>query len=466
MLDLIRRQAGPQEAIVDRAAGLRLSYQALLDRVEAAAAELAGLRGRALVFLMSTNTADYVVLYLACLRARLPVLLIDANDPQELLLGTYRPALLLAPAPMSIPGFQANRGVDSAPTYRAWLNPAGAALHPDLAVLLPTSGSTGSPKLVRLTEANLRVNALSIAEYLGITASERAIQSLPMYYSYGLSVLNSHLAAGALVALTAHSFVRPEFWRDFDEERCTSFAGIPYMYETLNRLKFDPARHPSLKTMTQAGGGLSKNLIAQFHASTRKAGMRLVVMYGQTEASPRIAYVPPERLADKIGSIGIAIPGGKLSLRPVPGMEDAQEMIYTGPNVMMGYAECLEDLALGDVLDGVLETGDLAVMDADGFFWLMGRLKRFAKLFGKRISLEDVERSLEAEFKVPCAVVEGQNQLRVFFEAHGGHDPRHLAGFVASHLGVPPKAIAACALEALPRTGNGKKNYSGLDPKP
>jgi acyl-CoA synthetase (AMP-forming)/AMP-acid ligase II len=390
LLERIRLHAGPGEAIVDRDAGIRLTYQELLDRVEATSRELAALQSRALTFLLSTNTADFVVLYLACLQASLPAVLVDPNAPLAFLLETYRPSLLLAPERMTFEGFASSRQVSTAGSYLAWQCPGPRPVHEDLAILLPTSGSTGSPKLVRLREANLSANAVSIAQYLDLGPGERAIQSLPMYYSYGLSVLNSHLVAGGTVILTSLSFILAEFWAIVDGEHCTSFAGIPYMYETLHRLRFDPAGHPSLRTLTQAGGGLGKALISHFHESARKAGARLVVMYGQTEATARISFVPPERLAEKIGSIGIAIPGGRLTLRDVPGMETGREMIYAGPNVMMGYAECAEHLLLGDVLGGVLETGDLAVQDEDGFFHLVGRLNRFAKLFGRRISLEDV----------------------------------------------------------------------------
>ncbi len=462
MLDLIRRFDGPAPAVIDDESGVRLSYAELLRDAAGAGRELAGLQERALVFLLSTNTADFVRLYLGCLEAGLPLLLVDPTAPLEFLLSAYRPAMLLAPAGLEFPDYGDRGTLAVAPTYRVWQGPEPYPLHEDLAVLLPTSGSTGSPKLVRLKEANVRANAVSIAEYLELGPGERAIQSLPMYYSYGLSVLNSHLVSGGTLVLTTHSFIRPEFWAVFDREGCTSFAGIPFMYEMLHRLKFDPARHPSLRTLTQAGGGLGKAHILHFHELAANAGKRLVVMYGQTEATARISYVPPGRLAEKIGSIGIPIPGGKLTLRPVPGVEEGQEMVYEGPNVMMGYAECADDLRQGDVLKGVLPTGDLAVADEDGFFRLVGRLNRFAKLFGKRVSLDDVERSLEAEFKVSAAVKEGHDLLDVFLEAKGIDDPHAPCAFVAKRLGVPPKAVVVHLVDALPRTNNGKKNYSAL----
>jgi long-chain acyl-CoA synthetase len=464
MLERIATNPEHAIALVDGPSGTTVTFGALVRNVHGLAGRLGPSRGQELAFLLSTNTLDYVLLYLACLEARIPALLVDPGAPMEFLLATYRPSIILAPDGPAFEGFREAWRAEEAPSYRVWQRPAPCPVHPDLALLLSTSGSTGSPKLVRLTRSNLVANATSIATYLELDPGERAIQSLPMFYSYGLSVLNSHLVSGGSVVLTPESFLRPAFWQTFDSQECTSFAGIPYMYETLHRLRFDPAAHPSLRTLTQAGGGLKPELISHFHDQCRTCGKRLVVMYGQTEATARISYVPPGRLGEKIGSIGIAIPGGSLNLRPIPGMEPSCEMIYRGPNVMMGYAESRADLALGDVLHGELATRDLAVQDEDGYFRLVGRLSRFAKLFGRRISLEEVERNLEREFQAPAAVVEGENRICVFMEGPDGGTGDRIAGHLAQFLGVPPKAIDARIVPSLPRTGNGKKNYSALLP--
>jgi len=316
---------------------------------------------------------------------------------------------------------------------------------------------------VRLTRRNLESNARSIARYLGLGPRERAIESLAMQYSYGLSVLNSHLAAGGSVVLTAHSFLRPEFWRAVDDERCTSFAGVPYVYETLHRLRFDPRRHPSLRTLTQAGGALRRDLIAHFQQLTEGAGARFFVMYGQTEATARISYVPPEMLPRKIGSIGIPIPDCRLRLAPVEDAAGLLELVCEGPNVMMGYADSPADLALGDILGGVLRTGDLGGVDDDGFFSVVGRLKRFAKLFGRRVSLEDVERDLEAAFPVRVAALDGGDRIVVHAEQEDPVHSEDLVRHVAKLLGVPPGAVVVRLVQVLPRTSTGKKDYRALE---
>jgi acyl-CoA synthetase (AMP-forming)/AMP-acid ligase II len=237
---------------------------------------------------------------------------------------------------------------------------------------------------------------------------------------------------------------------------------VPYMYETLHRLRFDPARHPSIRTFTQAGGALRRDLIAHFHGRAVGAGARLVVMYGQTEATARISYVPPERLSEKLGSIGIPIPGGRLRLEPLEHADVAQ-LIYEGANVMMGYAETPADLALGDIQQGVLRTGDLGTVDQDGFFTIVGRLKRFAKLFGRRVSLEDVERELEATFPVRAIAIDLSERLGVHVAADGPVADGDLQAHLARFLAVPPGAISVKRVAELPLTTTGKKDYKAVE---
>lgn len=450
-------------ALISPAQDTRLTYAELGRRVDEIAERLLAAVGqRRLVFLAPGPDVEAVLLYLGCLQAGLPVCLAEPQPgPLARLSHAYQPVLVLAPDALSTPeGW--TRGASPVVGYVAALaeRPVEHALHPELALLLTTSGSTGSPKLVRLTARNLEVNARAITEYLELGPGERAVQSLPMHYSYGLSVLNSHLVAGGSIVLTPHSFMRPEFWHDADEEYATSFAGVPYMYETLHRLRFDPARHSSLRTLTQAGGALRRELVAHFHSRAVAAGARLVVMYGQTEATARISYVPPERLADKIGTIGVPIPGGRLRLEPLEGGESfATELVYEGGNVMMGYAETPADLALGDVQHGVLRTGDLGTVDDDGYFAVVGRLKRFAKLCGRRVSLEDVERELESAFPVRAIATDAGDRLGLHVAVDGAVRDETLVTHLARFLAVPPALIVLRRVAELPLTATGKKDY-------
>jgi acyl-CoA synthetase (AMP-forming)/AMP-acid ligase II len=467
VIDAVLRYRDEGLALIAPAQDARITYAELGRQVDGVAEWLLETIGeRRLVFLAPGPDVQAILLYLGCLRAGVPLCLAEPQPDQLARLSrAYHPALVLAPDTLATP-----EGWRPCPSAAAGYVAALAerhtdqTLHPHLALLLTTSGSTGSPKLVRLTARNLAANATAIATYLGLGPGERAVQSLPMHYSYGLSVLNSHLVAGGTVVLTPHSFLRPEFWRDADEQRATSFAGVPYMYETLHRLRFEPARHPTLRTFTQAGGALRRDLIAHFHTRTAQAGARFVVMYGQTEATARISFVPPERLGEKIGSIGVPIPGGRLRLEPLDGSEGfADQLVYEGDNVMMGYADSPDDLALGDVQQGVLRTGDLATVDEDGYFTLVGRLKRFAKLFGRRVSLEDVERELESAFPVRVIAADAGERLGVHVASDGAVRDDALVAHLARFLGVPPAAIVVRRVAELPLTASGKKDYKAAE---
>jgi acyl-CoA synthetase (AMP-forming)/AMP-acid ligase II len=466
VIEILQAHNAGSPAIIDCAGDASIAYGELVERVATASRELCRNFDRSLVIQVSTKTVDSIVLYLACLESGFPVCLLEPYGPEALahLAETYQPALMLLPPRAAPPRNTAASRAFPGTAYRAcgfWWEKAAPPAHPDLALLLTTSGSMGTPKLVRLSLDNVVANARSIIEYLNLMPGERSIQGLPIHYSYGLSLINSHLLAGATVVLTPHPVFSKEFWHDFDRSRCTSFAGVPYTYEALARLQFDPTLHPSLRTMTQAGGSLRPALVAAFQERAVRAGVRFFVMYGQTEATARISYVPPERLGDKIGSIGVPIPGGRMGLAPADG-GDSSELRYSGPNVMMGYAESAASLCRGDELNGVLHTGDLVSQDDEGFYYMTGRRKRFAKLFGRRISLLEIENELEAVFPIQAAVVEHDQQLRIFMEPNDTVDPVAVCRFVARNLRVPPKFIPVGAVDALPRTANGKKDYKAL----
>lgn len=446
--------------------GHPIRYGELDEWVEANRQLLRGLPRPALAFQFAPNSAGAVAAYLACLAERLPLGLGEpAINSRARVIEAYVPTALILPEKETAPGQYEVVGGMSGGELRLWRRRSGAyhvTPHRDLALLLATSGSTGDAKFVRLSLANLLANARSIATYLGLGLGEIAVQSLPMHYSYGLSVVNSHLFAGATVALTSHSFLRPEFWRVVDECRCTSFAGVPYMYETLHRLRWQPSRHASLLTLTQAGGHLRADLVRHFNDSAKENDARFFVMYGQTEATARIAFVPPERLAAKVGSIGVAIPGGELWLEPVEGDTGMQQLYYRGANVMLGYATEPADLERGDDQRGVLVTGDLAERDADGFFRITGRLARFAKLYGKRINLAGVEAEIEKMFSLRTAALDGGDRLRVLLEASNESDTVKVRAYLADWLGVPPPAINVAPITQIPLTASGKKDYKAL----
>ncbi len=431
----------------------------------AAADRLGGqIAGRDLVLTVCRNEPECIVGYLGFLRAGAAVLLLHHSVSAEHLrsvLQRFRPGHVYAPA-----GWDGIEGaeVDRLGGYVLARCGDPSPLHDDLCVLLTTSGTTGGRSFVRLSYANVTGNAAAIGEYLRIGPDDRAITTMPLSYSYGLSILNTHLLAGAALIATEASLVTPRFWEVLRHRRATSFGGVPFVYEALERLRFARMDLPSLRVLTQAGGRLAPDLIRHFVDVCRRKDMRFIVMYGQTEATARISYVPWERAWDKAGSIGVAIPGGALSLcdddgRPVEGSDAPGELVYRGVNVSMGYAQGAEDLTRGDDNCGVLRTGDLAVRDQDGFFTIVGRKKRFLKIFGTRVGLDEVEALLgQAGFE--CACAGRDDRMDVFVVGAAAVDQARAC--LREETGISGRGIRMIAVAALPRAESGKIDYAAL----
>lgn len=448
------------------AGGTSLGGEELRGRVGELAARLGELPPGVLFARTDIDVAS-VLRYLGAFAAGRAVALLDPSLDDGLLsslITKFRPAAVLGGAPGSaLPAGYRVGDLGGA----AWLrtDPHGVAPHPELAVLLATSGSTGSPKLVRLSRSAVLANARSIAEALRLDADEVAPTSLPLHYSYGLSVLNSHLVTGATVLVERSGVLGRPFWRAVEEHKATSLAGVPYHYEMLRRLRFDPAKYPSLRTLTQAGGKLRTERVSEFAGKMRAVDGRMYVMYGQTEATARMAILPAERLADKLGSAGRAIPGGEFRIRTDDGVETADpevsgEVIYRGPNVMMGYAETEAELAARDQRDGVLATGDLGYLDGDGFLFITGRLKRIGKVFGTRVNLDDIENLLRGQ---AAAVVPGDDKVVVHLEGADSDTCRATAKSLAERLHLHVSGFDVRRIDALPLLASGKINYRALE---
>ena len=337
-------------------------------------------------------------------------------------------------------------------------------LHPQLALLLSTSGTTGSPKLVRLSYDNLFSNASSISEYLDLDHSERAISSLPMNYSFGLSIINTHLLVGGSVVITMESITQRSFWDLFKKFNVTSLSGVPYTFEILKKFRLLEAELPSLKMLTQAGGKLPNELIEHFAQFSTNKGIQFFVMYGQTEGTARLSYLHPQFNIEKLGSIGMPIPKGEFHIIDENGNKidqpgTAGELVYTGPNVMLGYADCLADLSRGNENNGRLNTGDIALFDENGFYFIVGRIKRFIKLFGNRVNLDELERLL-LELGVQSACTGKDNALVIYILKPLDND--RVKEFLTKKLGIHFSIVEIRILEEIPKNVSGKTLYSKL----
>ena len=360
---------------------------------------------RSLIFILSENRIGSLLGYTAALSNRIVPLVISAATEEGLFNHLYE---LYQPEYLWMPQAKAE-GKEI--VFSAWdyclvktVNPP-TPMYEDLSLLLPTSGSTGSPKLVRHSYRNIEANADNVRRLFKLDGTEKAMAILPMHYTMGLSVIASHLLAGATLSLSGRSLLDKGFWATLKE--ATSFTGVPYSYEILTKMRFTRMDLPNLKVITQGGGKLTEamwNTLAQY--ATDK-GKQFIATYGQSECTARMAYLPSELALQKVCSIGIAEPGGQLSIVDDNGNEtfegEAQgEMVYRGENVTLGYATCREDLLKGDENHGVMHTGDLARRDKDGCYFIIGRLKRFLKIYGLRIGLDEVERMVKTDYKTDC----------------------------------------------------------------
>jgi len=409
---------------------------------------------RALLLCCLPRSIDGVVAYLAAAQAGHAVAMADPQAPNlPSLTASYEPEWIIAPpdlvfdsyepTPWPLPSLQLLKRTAASPT----------ALHPDFFLMLLTSGSTGSSKGVRLSYANIASNTLAIIKSLSLSSPSNALAHLPLSYSFGLSVLHAQLAIGGRCTLSEESMMSGALWKLTREQQVTLFAGVPYHYEMLMRLGLDRLKVPSLTTFVQAGGKMALPLTQQMLDTAQKRGGELFIMYGQTEAAPRMSCFPLHRHPEKIGTSGVVLDGGAFTV-----VED--EILYTGPNVMMGYATSRADLAQGDVMNGRMATGDLGHLDADGFLTITGRKERFAKLFGQRIALDDLEKL--ASPLASCIAVELPEKIVLATLCTQQTLLDRIKETLTAQTKLPAPWFEIRTLPSLPRNANGKIDYPAL----
>lgn len=423
---------------------------------------------RSLVFIEGTNELSYVANIVSAIEAGHAVGLLNPGltpSRSRELVDLYRPRFFLGRAPLAPSHWRhvgQQFGVD---VFEA--EDHDVALAPELCLLLSTSGSTGSPKFVRLSRTGVEANIHQIVHALDLNASDKPIAHLPVHYSFGLSVVTSHLSVGATIVLTTEPVTSNKLWAAVREHACNSISGVPTHFELMRKLGFDRLNVPSLKSFCQAGGRASPELLTVLLAETQRRAGKLYVMYGQTEAGPRMSTLQSKFAGTKLGSVGQALIGSKFEIKPLEGEVSSSgnlgEVIFHGPNVMMGYAQHADDLQLGDECGGSLATGDLGYLDNDGCLWLTGRLSRLAKVHGQRVSLDDVERL--ANPHGDCAAVELDDKIGLLTEVQSSQNADMVAhsNLVLSELNrqitLPSGCLLIRCVHELPRLPSGKIDY-------
>ncbi len=452
-----------QKTAIKDDSGYSLTYGDILSTVR----ELDEMSlGRCIIFSLCSNTAGSLVGYLAFENNRQVPLLLSSSLDQELrtnLEDAYHPSYYWAPE-------EKRAQLEGEEVYRKYgyvLLKTGYDPYPlndQLSMLLTTSGSTGSPKLVRHKYGNLEANAENVAKVFDWSENEIGICDLPMNYTMGLNVINSHLFRGASVLMVKANLMDPDFWSFIKENRGTSFCGVPFSYEIMRRVGFDKMELPDLHTLAEGGGKLTDKMFRWIASYCKDHKKRFCATFGTSETSARMAFLDPELALEKIGSIGKAIPNGELFLLDEAKTDDgcvSGELGYRGPNVTMGYALSREDLLKGDEFCGEYHTGDIAKRDQDGYYYIIGRKGRFLKLFGLRVSLDETERILKTKYpKSDCVCTGDDKKMTVFTTDPSIKD--ELIPFISKKTNLHNSAFRVLVIDEIPRNDYGKVKFSAL----
>ena len=417
---------------------------------------------RGVVAIICNKDRETVIGYVGALRSGLVPLLLDSTAEEASLLNLidrYATEYLWARQGITPDGYEELRRFNNQILWKRHLPSNVGEISPTLFALIPTSGSTGDPKAVRLSQQNLTSVTSCIAEYLRLDETRRAISLLPLQYSYGMSVLNSIMEARGSYVITDLSPVQRDFWDLILVQGVTDFSAVPFVFETIKRMRFSPDILHQLVCVTQAGGHLSPAVTKHFRTLFAPHDISYFTMYGATEASPRIAYLHPNDAEAKHGSVGKPIAIGTVTLDKEDPETSEGELVYSGPNVCLGYATSREDLARGDDFGGSLRTGDMAHIDSDGFIFITGRLKRFVKIHGVSVNLEHVENVIR-EGGFDCHLSVSDNIISVVTQQNYGDE---ILNFVKKKFTFHSSVWRSVVVDQIPRTSSDKIDYASLE---
>jgi acyl-CoA synthetase (AMP-forming)/AMP-acid ligase II len=413
---------------------------------------------RSLSFAYLDNSFESVIIYLSLINSKHTVTLLPLNlsiEFKKSIEKIYQPNIIFDKSRPFVNGYSTYNSFYSN-SYFLKNKFSNYKIHPEIKMLLSTSGTTGSPKFVKLTENSLIENAISIINYLPINSSDVTPLNLPIYYSYGLSVLNTNLIKGGKIFCTNIDLLHPKFWKYFDQYGFTNFAGVPFVYEMLNRIGFTKNSYSSLRYFSQAGGKLNSNLVIKFSEYAEKMKILFFIMYGATEATARMSYLPPSSLKAKIGSIGLPILNGEFKIN-----QETSELLYKGPNVFKGYSISTADLGHLDSINW-LETGDLARIDDEGFYYIIGRVKRIVKLFGARINLDEIEQILYINFNFPFYAIGIEDKYMLIMYKNNEIDAELVKIYLLKEFKIHQTVLLVKQIEEVPLNANSKIDYGAL----
>lgn len=421
------------------------------------------LPSRSLIFILCDNSIETISFYYKVMYLRAVPLLLSAkidDKKLEALIEIYKPGFIWREGEGKL---QTEICVFEDGKYRLWkIEESKVKLHDELALLLMTSGSTGNSRIVRLSYRNLEASMEAALGIFPINQDDRCITTLPMNFTYGLSILHMHWYVGATVLATNHGIFDAKFWEFFEGGRATNFAGVTYTYKMLKASGFLKRKYPYLRFVSQGGDKMPQDLLELFVETM--TDVDFYVLYGQTEGTVFVCGHNCKNINDvsTFQSVGKPLSNWKAEIRN----EDSSgfgEVFILGDTVSMGYADKEADLALGNVNRGVLDTGDIGRIDEEGNVYIKGRKSRFLKLMGMRINLDDVEKFVKRTYPyIDCACTGNDDNL-ILYHTSTHPDIQQLQSDIAKFIQLNEKLISVKRIIEIPKTPTGKINYGTLE---
>ena len=452
-------------ALIDPS-GKKITYRNLYDRINYINSKI---DSRNLIFVYSDNSQEFIEGYLSFLKSKNVIFFIESKINKKnlySLIRKFKPNFLYFPIKkIKDINFKFSEILKNKDYILIKIKSNNEKIkNNDLALMMSTSGSMGSAKYVKLSYSNIEDNTINISKSLKINKNDKVITTLPPNYSYGLSIINTHIYKKSSIVLNNFSFIDKNFWNSFYKNKVSTFGGVPYTFEILFRLGFNNLNLQNIRYITQAGGKISDFLHNEILKLADKNNFEFIVMYGQTEASPRMSYLPHKNSKHKIGSIGLPIPGGSFFLKDSKNKKILKSNIegnlyYKGKNIFLGYSNSRLDLNLISSKKNILNTGDRAKKDNDGYYFLTGRKKRIVKIYGNRYELDKIEKLINNN-SIECACICKNDKLLIYLTNNKLVD--RVKKILNIELNLKSNSYEIIILKIIKRNQSGKILYSKL----
>jgi len=419
-------------------------------------------KNKDLVLILCNKSVGTITAYVSAIRHNKVPLIIDENYKKDLIFSfieNYLPKYIVSQSVSfsELIDYDKCHEVSGCVIYKQKVS-HNININENLSLLIPTSGSTGDPKCVRISSNNIDACTQSICEYLNIDVNSVSASHLPIHYAYGLSVLHNCILTRSKYVITNLTVLDKGFWDEFERYNITGFSCVPFTLNILRRVQLDFKKISSLKYVTQAGGYLSEKSSLYFLETFLEKNIKYFTMYGQTEASPRISYLAPEMAELKAGSAGVPISCGEATIYETGEPSGVGELCYKGENVALGYANNYIDLSLSDEFNGVLVTGDIVEIDTDGYIKIIGRKKRFIKISGISVNLDQVEKDANANFE-SVVVIGTDDKMKVLTISD---DINEIKDYIFNKYNFNKVNFKVKKINEIPLNSSGKIDYKTL----